>query len=573
MCGEISTPENVSALNLLRHVNEMIQNDEDELPSQSDVVKVRNYLNTDTSAKGGLSHLCHNLLREAWWGRVWVIQEVAVSSRATVVIGESELEWPYLCHAIGTIMRSGVFPAQHTSLMDAPEEQCAYSLIIIEALRLRAKQGSLLSISALVAGIRQAATDPRDLVYALLGLAKERKNPLLTPNYSSTNTASATFISLIEYSVRFEKTLDIICLSQGKIRKDFPSWCPDWSQPPRLGWDFISDVSDPAPFPLIPTYLNWLAENLWHACGDKSPVATIIRSPLTLACKGLLVDVVEVIGDPIIMGYPPIWNRLVIDLHPWESLILDHFKGLESKTLQPVDDPSIFDVSDQYHRHIVSLTETPNLEPWGRISPATVILGPLIERLGPLGVVLALLIMILESLIVMSKLIYSAYRIIQKLRWKTRLLFQGFRSRYITGGSLAEAYVRTLITNRLIDGSVMTDKDYRLFWSKVPKSLNFPPAPDTAPVRELVASSLVQHLAARTLVLTKKGYLGLGPKKARKGDLVCILYGCSVPVIIREHGQGHEFVGESYIYGLMDGAAVNQQSLRDTLEEREFILE
>ena len=33
------------------------------------------------------------------------------------------------------------------------------------------------------------------------------------------------------------------------------------------------------------------------------------------------------------------------------------------------------------------------------------------------------------------------------------------------------------------------------------------------------------------------------------------------------------FVGESYIHGLMDGAAVNQQSLRDTFEEREFILE
>jgi hypothetical protein len=40
------------------------------------------------------------------------------------------------------------------------------------------------------------------------------------------------------------------------------------------------------------------------------------------------------------------------------------------------------------------------------------------------------------------------------------------------------------------------------------------------------------------------------------GDLICILFGCSVPVILRKHKDGfYEFVGESYIYGKMDGEA------------------
>ena len=352
--------------------------------------------------------------------------------------------------------------------------------------------------------------------------------------------------------MRIEKTLDIICLSQGRLRNDFPSWSPEWTNPFPLGREFTVDVSGRAPVPLIPTYfyMNPLA-NPWHACGDKSLMATIIRSPLTLACKGLLVDIVEVIGDPFVMGYPYVWNRVVFDLNPWESLILNHFKGLKVKMTQPADSPSIFDVSDQYHKLMVSIQETANLGPSARRSLATVIVG---------------------SLKILRKLVYSSYRRLQKVRMKTGWLFQGFRSQYVTGEPLAEAYVRTLITNRLADGSVMTDNGYRLFWSKVPKSLNDPAAPSPAPFLESVVSSMSQNICARTLVLTKKRYLGLGPTKARKGDLVCILYGCSVPVIIRKYGQGHRFVGESYIHGLMYGAAVNQQSLRDTLEEREFIL-
>ena len=349
--------------------------------------------------------------------------------------------------------------------------------------------------------------------------------------------------------MRIENTLDIICLSQGRIRNDSPSWCPDWTYPPPLIWDSPTDVYDftPPPAPLIPTHINFSANNPWHAYGDKSPVATIIRSPLTLACKGLLVDVVEVIGDP--MELQSVWNGPSINLHPWESLILNHFKGL--KSTQPADGPSVFDVSDQYHKLIV-LIENADSGPWARISLVTAIVG------------------LLKT---MSKLIYSLYRRLQKLRMETGLLFQGFRSQYITGEPLAEAYVRTLTTNRLRAGSVMTDNDYRLFWSKVPKSLDHPATPHPAPLLKLLVTSMMQHILARTLVLTKKGYLGLGPRKARKGDLVCILYGCSVPVILRKYGQGHRFVGESYIHGLMDGAAVNQQSLRDTFEEREFILE
>ena len=58
---------------------------------------------------------------------------------------------------------------------------------------------------------------------------------------------------------------------------------------------------------------------------------------------------------------------------------------------------------------------------------------------------------------------------------------------------------------------------------------------------------------------------GLGPRGTQLGDLICILFGCSVPVILRPQMESsgsdimhYEIVGESYIYGMMDGEAISK---------------
>lgn len=56
-------------------------------------------------------------------------------------------------------------------------------------------------------------------------------------------------------------------------------------------------------------------------------------------------------------------------------------------------------------------------------------------------------------------------------------------------------------------------------------------------------------------------YFGLGPTEVAKKDLICILYGCSVPVVLREVGDGkYKLIGEAYIHGLMDGEALEGTS-------------
>lgn len=65
----------------------------------------------------------------------------------------------------------------------------------------------------------------------------------------------------------------------------------------------------------------------------------------------------------------------------------------------------------------------------------------------------------------------------------------------------------------------------------------------------------------RKLFTTRRDFLGLAPQESRKGDLICILFGCSVPVILRKHVTNpfttyYEFIGECYVHHLMDGEAL-----------------
>jgi len=66
--------------------------------------------------------------------------------------------------------------------------------------------------------------------------------------------------------------------------------------------------------------------------------------------------------------------------------------------------------------------------------------------------------------------------------------------------------------------------------------------------------------------------VGIGPPKTKVEDWICVLFGCSVPVILRpfveEDGKpSFHFIGEAYIYGKMDGEAI--ADLGDELESKQ----
>jgi hypothetical protein len=63
------------------------------------------------------------------------------------------------------------------------------------------------------------------------------------------------------------------------------------------------------------------------------------------------------------------------------------------------------------------------------------------------------------------------------------------------------------------------------------------------------------------LVTTLDGYIGWTPADSQNGDLICLIRGCSVPVVLRKRDEyGHYLIGASYVPGFMDGEKIKDLS-------------
>jgi hypothetical protein len=65
--------------------------------------------------------------------------------------------------------------------------------------------------------------------------------------------------------------------------------------------------------------------------------------------------------------------------------------------------------------------------------------------------------------------------------------------------------------------------------------------------------------------------LALCPPDARSGDIVVILYGCSVPVVLRKVRSYYKLIGECFVYGIMEGELFNDEAVTRPTETFDLI--
>ena len=54
--------------------------------------------------------------------------------------------------------------------------------------------------------------------------------------------------------------------------------------------------------------------------------------------------------------------------------------------------------------------------------------------------------------------------------------------------------------------------------------------------------------------LSAEGYVGLVPAMAEIGDIIIIIFGATVPFVVRKLNGGRaQLIGEAFVYGIMDG--------------------
>jgi hypothetical protein len=147
--------------------------------------------------------LLSELAQNPWFGRIWVIQEVAVAREVIVQTGCTTISWL----AFSTALEKCSNKHEMKSVIEAVS-----TINIIRTAR--SQKPYYMDLFVLLERFRHClATDERDKVFALLGLASsslaQERVVQVTPDYSK--PAVAIYRSLTRQYINKRKNLDIIC--------------------------------------------------------------------------------------------------------------------------------------------------------------------------------------------------------------------------------------------------------------------------------------------------------------------------------------------------------------------------
>jgi hypothetical protein len=195
----------------------------------------------------------YQLLRSPWWRRSWICQEFIVAREADLLYGGVSMTWqdfasvlhhleqPYcglfnpLSAHYRTYSESGGHDDSHLELLDQLFELVNLGRSQLNsAYLLTRRKHDWTEPGDLKVWLHYArrceASDPRDKVFAFLGLASDRYN--IIPDYSTSRSMEEVFVDVARKIIATEKTVEVLCyVGERDVSSDglLPSWVPDWS--------------------------------------------------------------------------------------------------------------------------------------------------------------------------------------------------------------------------------------------------------------------------------------------------------------------------------------------------------
>lgn len=239
-----------------------------------------------------------SLFSRPYWTRAWVVQEVAMASSLQIRCGDSIANEENMHHAQRILRNYMHFNSLHTA-SEIYDIDIKHTINLFKARRIR---GSPPLIYLLRMFRHHVATDPRDKIFALLGISSDADDLGIAIDYrwSCQEVYTLTARALIDHGV-----LDVLSLvSQLRCVANLQSWVPDWSCDIAhniLQHRALNRNSNTLEAPLQPAY---------NACGRL--VHTAIGTPTSswhcpLQLSGVLVATVVDCGEQYQAGQEGRW--------------------------------------------------------------------------------------------------------------------------------------------------------------------------------------------------------------------------------------------------------------------------
>lgn len=489
-----------------------------------------------------------DLLIRPYWKRVWIIQELAYARSITLVCGSQSLDWSRFQVAI-TRDNCDQFPnsddENHWFCNFLQESGIAFlqnnrgrARLPDRAFGFEARSATLLR--TLESAWDFQSSDPRDKIYALLGLPSLDDDMGLPPlDYSK--SVSHIFCTMAKAIIKYERALSILCLhhSSGEPHPlGLPSWTPDWTKRPE---------ECPLLFEVFPSRPKYCAAGL-----------TCVEGPIWEVFEdGRRIDIwAKSLGMGAVTQKDLFQARLLRKrLKPPARAI----PSTREERAEEYDDRG-WQLRGEFFGENDGLTT----RRFGTL--------PISELGDPYQ-------LIVDGFVVSSVVSNNRAVTLETVangEWKIIIReWEGLDDKYHLTVDDRSGYFPPLahFLWTIIKGHFgrMSDKSERnwltVFYEKYlvwTGRLEINSATYRL-IHDMVddVETVLKRTVGWKFAISNEGHLAMVPARTREGDLICVLFGADVPIILRRRPQStsessYEFLGAAYVHQIMFGAALRE---------------
>jgi len=243
-----------------------------------------------------------HMLHRPWFSRIWVIQELAVSSDSLMLCGKRIFGGSVVFEALKLVAAQGLFSLDPRTYTDPEHNRRTTSTAkaasyIHQLYEIRARLRSSPKLSGLnlslflQRGIVFGATDPRDRIYAVLGLVlnEPEDDCDMRPDYNL--DVADVYLRCFRYLIRHDQRMAMeLLFSAGEPRSlSLPSWLPDWTTSSRSrSLEAFRVRTDDTSIQMF-----------YQAATSYPPTLHLSDDLLTLTVRGVVFDTLKQVGRDI----------------------------------------------------------------------------------------------------------------------------------------------------------------------------------------------------------------------------------------------------------------------------------